>query len=411
MKGSIQKREYESGNTAYQVYFDIPENSRENLDEGKRPRIIESFEDKSDAENRLRELNYKYHVQQDSVPSGQPFGDLLDDWLNTKESDLSTSTFKNYGALIRNHIDPILGQRSLNELSPAILQDFLTVKKDEKLSGSYRHSMYVVLKGSLDWATRMGKLNSNPMEPVKAPDQSPEQETKILTENEIKKLLATIEEADPWFSAYYHLICNTGLRRGESLGLRWEDVDFQQNTVTIHQQLLYEGDIDLYLDSLKTDYAKRQINLFPPVMKRLKEYRQKQKSKKDQIGEEAFYGHDRLESVDLEEQNFVFTERDGKPIRPGRITKHIKKMCEKADLPTVKFHSIRHTHASMLIKMGVDVKTISNRLGHGSVQFTLDTYGHLLPGQDEEAALLCGQALYSDMVNQNDDNTTLSAVH
>lgn len=405
MKGSIQEREYKSGNTSYQVYFDIPEHSRTNLDEDERPRIIESFENKKEAQNRLRELNYKYHVQKDSVPSGQPFGDLLDEWLNMKESDLSTSTFKNYGALIRNHIDPILGQRSLNELSPAMLQDFLTAKKDEELSGSYRHSMYVVLKGSLDWATRMGKLNSNPMEPVKAPDQTPEQETKILTEDQIKTLLETIEDEDPWFSAYYHLVCNTGLRRGESLGLRWEDVDFQENTITVHQQLLYEADIDLYLDSLKTDYAKRQINLFPPVMKRLKEYRKRQEHKKNKISEKVFYGHDRLDGVDLEEQDFVFTERDGKPIRPGRITKHIKKMCKQADLPNVKFHSLRHTHASILIKMGVDVKTISNRLGHGSVQFTLDTYGHLLPGQDEEAALMCGQALYEDSVERFKTNS------
>lgn len=164
------------------------------------------------------------------------------------------------------------------------------------------------------------------------------------------------------------------------------------------------------MDSLKTDYAKRQINLFPPVMKRLEKYRQRQENKKDKISDEVCYGHDRLDGVDLKKQDFVFTERDGKPIRPGRITKHIKKMYDKADLPNVKFHSLRHTHASRLIKMGVDVKTISNRLGHGSVQFTLDTYGHFLPGQDEDAPLLCGQALYDDSGDQGEGNPTISAI-
>lgn len=409
MRGSIVEKESDAtGETSYRVFFDIPEHSRDNLEESERPRITETFKTEEEAEEFLLKLNHKYCVQNEQVPSSKTLAKHFESWLETKQEEIKASTISNYRKLAETHITPSLGSLSLEEINAQRVQQFLNQKKEEGYSGSYRHDMYVVLKGALDLAVNLGLISTNPLHSVNAPSQTPERnkEMTILDEKQIRKLIETVTNEEPWFETYYHLVCNTGLRRGESLGLRWEDVDFEDNSIYINQQLTVKNELGLILDTPKSENSRRKIHLFPPVMKRLEEYYSEQEKMKDKIGEEQFYGHDRLQEVDLSEEQLVFTDPDGKPIRPGRMTKHIKRMCRAADLPEVTFHSLRHSHVSLLIKMGVDVKTISKRLGHSSVELTLDKYGHLFPGQDREAADTFGKLIYEEETQDTGGNNS-----
>ena len=171
------------------------------------------------------------------------------------------------------------------------------------------------------------------------------------------------------------LALNTGLRPGEWLGLPWSAVNLEECKLTVSQALL-EKDGRVWLDDVKTDAGRRTISLPAAAIAALKRQRKRQAEEKLAFGEGWSNEH-----------NLVFTDTQGGPLRRSNVTRRLfKPVCEKANLEGVTPHTLRHTHASILIFQGVDPKTISARLGHADVAFTLSVYGHLFPGKDEAAA-------------------------
>jgi integrase len=171
-----------------------------------------------------------------------------------------------------------------------------------------------------------------------------------------------------------HLLLITGARRGEIAGLRWQCIDWTNNRISIRDSASYSKERGIYTDGTKTDESRRLVSLPPETMELLKEYR-------------VWYDEQaELNGSLWQNSGFVFVQKDGKPMFPDSITGYCAKFSEKYDLPHINPHAFRHSQVAILYASGVDPLTISKRLGHSSMSFTADQYGHILKQADESAA-------------------------
>jgi len=172
------------------------------------------------------------------------------------------------------------------------------------------------------------------------------------------------------FPAFW-LLAATGMRRSELLGLRWDDVDFKEARVSINRGLVAVA-YELRESRGKTRNSRRAIDLDPTTVKVLKAWRDWQLAEQEAAG--------------VESDDWVFTNTDGQPVHPHSISQTFERIANRAGVPRIRLHDVRHTHGTLLIKAGVPVKVVSERLGHGNPAFTIDTYQHVLPGMQAEAA-------------------------
>jgi integrase len=163
------------------------------------------------------------------------------------------------------------------------------------------------------------------------------------------------------------------MRRGELLALRWRDIDFGSSTITIRQALAVVGWALQFAD-VKTRTARRTIDTSSRTVDALRRRRETLEKAAAEADEE------------FDPDGLVFARPDGKPIQPEYVTRTFDRLVAKHGLTRIRFHDIRHTHATLLLKAGVPVKVVSERLGHASPGFTLDVYQHVLPGMQAEAA-------------------------
>ena len=175
-----------------------------------------------------------------------------------------------------------------------------------------------------------------------------------------------------------HLLMITGARRGEIAGLKWDAIDWEQNSIYIHINLLHSTEYGTYVDSTKTEYSERYVNLPTESMELIKQYRQWFEQRKEEYGSRW---HD---------TGYLFVqekaENAGKPINPDGITAYLNDFSEKYDLPHINPHAFRHTQASLLYYGGMDSVSISKRLGHSKVSTTTDLYAHIIRQADERNA-------------------------
>jgi len=179
------------------------------------------------------------------------------------------------------------------------------------------------------------------------------------------------------FPAFW-LLAATGMRRSELLGLRWDDVDFKRARVSINRGLVAVA-YELRESRGKTSNSRRAVDLDSTTLKVLKAWRDWQRAEQGAAG--------------IESDGWVFTSTDGGPVHPHSISQTFERIASRAGVPRIRLHDIRHTHGTLLIKAGVPVKVVSERLGHGNPAFTIDTYQHVLPGMQAEAARTFEQLL------------------
>ena len=165
----------------------------------------------------------------------------------------------------------------------------------------------------------------------------------------------------------------TGLRRGEVCGLRWPDLDLEEGKLSVRQQLATDDHVPRF-GSVKTEQGERTLDLDAETVAVLRDLRRRQAAERLAAG--PVY----------QSLNLVFSKYDGSPLHPEAVSKVFARRVAKSELPRLRFHDLRHTHATHLIAAGVHVKVVSERLGHASVAFTLDRYGHVLPNLQSDAA-------------------------
>lgn len=254
-------------------------------------------------------------------------------------------------------------------LRPVHLQRFYSEKLDSGLSASTVRKFHNILHAALRHAVRMQLLAANPTDVVTAPKPRRTEMT-VLDEQASATMLRAAQGSELYLPLL--LAVGTGMRRGELLGLRWSDVDLEAGTLTV-AQTLQEAYGEVLFKEPKTTKSRRRITLPELVVEALRAHRVEQAART--LAREPGYV----------ESDLVLPAPGGGPWWPSNFDRMWRRFKKRQGLE-IRFHDLRHTHATQLLKAGIHPKVVSERLGHASIGITLDTYSHVLPGMQEEAA-------------------------
>ncbi len=303
---------------------------------------------------------------------GLTVGKYLDKWLEgSVRGAVRQSTFDRYEIAVRVHIKPVLGRLKLTQLTPTHVAGFYQNKLAAGFAPASVNKLHVALHKALDQAVKWHMIPRNVAEVVKAPRPSPE-EIRPLNREQTKTLLEVAKEDR--FEALYMLAVTTGLRQGELLGLKWEDVGLDQGVVRVRRTLTRHK-ARLLLGEPKTKRSRRTVRLTEAAVEALKRHLAHQMVQRDRLGD--LY----------EDQGLVFATQRGTLMNPTNLRKRsFEPLLEKASLPAIRFHDLRHTCATLLLSRNVNPKIVSEMLGHATIAITLDTYSHVLPNMQEGAA-------------------------
>ncbi|WP_139490112.1 site-specific integrase [Brevibacillus dissolubilis] len=341
---------------------------------GKRKQKTKSgFKTKKDAERACNELINQMNKGLYVEPSTTTLKEFIMEWMETRAKQvLRPSSYDNHLVVIESHIIPDLGDYKLVDLTPAHVQRFYSQKTKQGLSPDYIRYMHNILNKSLKHAAKWELIPKNIIELVDPP-RLRDKEIQTWTLEEATEFLEYSKNHGERFYIGYLLAIYTGMRRGEILGLRWKDCNLKQAKASI-RQTLYRTRQGLIFQEPKTKSSKRQISLPQTVVDALNKYRIRQNTRKLSLGT-AYHDHDLI----------VCTE-DGKPVEPRNFVRHFDRMIKESGSPKIRFHDLRHTHATILLQIGEHPKVVSERLGHSRISVTLDTYSHVLPDMQKDAA-------------------------
>ena len=254
------------------------------------------------------------------------------------------------------------------------------VNKD--LSSSTVKNTHAVLSSALKQAIKWNILFRNPAELVDLP-RTTKNEEKTLTPEQAMQFIEACTYSR--MKVLFTLMLSTGIRPGEALGLKWDDIDFNTNNITINRSLSRPGGKWLLVPP-KTHKARRSIPLPSVVMLDLKEHRDNQNEEKANSNDRTYNDH-----------GFVFVTQTGEPFSDRNIIRtYFKPLLKNEGLPDIKLYGLRHTCATLLLSYGENIKVVSERLGHADKALTLRTYAHVLPNMQEEATSKLSKMLFND---------------
>jgi integrase len=312
-------------------------------------------------------------------PSALTVGEFLQRWLDDYvQHNCAAKTGERYAEIVRNHVLPVIGAVKLRELKPAHIQELYSLAKragrrDGRggLSSRTVHHIHRVLTNAFNTGVKWQLLATNPVKAT-TPPRPESKEMVALSQPQSLRLLALLEECALRLPVF--LALTTGMRRGELLGLKWGDVDWDRGVVSI-KRALKQSRRGLEVKKPKTARSARTIALPPIVIDELRSHKAVQAERRIRLGRA------------YNDMGLVLAGPDGAFIRPDALSSTFAAFIRRhPELPKARFHDLRHTHASLLLEAGEHAKVVSERLGHSSVAFTLDTYGHLMPGMEEGAA-------------------------
>jgi integrase len=301
---------------------------------------------------------------------------LTGQWLPAKKLTLTTSTYRGYVHKTQRHILPALGRKRLRRLRPQHLEalyDSMLHPTDGRrpLAPKTVYEVHHVIRGALTDAVRRGLVTRNVALVAHAPRlrSIPKVEQQAWTAPQLRLFLraAVGHRLFPalWLSA------TTGMRRNELLGLRWTDLDTTRARLSINRGLVAIG-YELHETRGKTRTSRRCIDLDPTTLDILAGWRALQAAEYAAVG--------------IDDPGWMFTRPDGRPVHPHSISQTFERIARRAGVPVIRLHDLRHTAGTLLIAAGVPVKVVSERLGHASPTFTIETYQHVLPGMQADAA-------------------------
>ncbi|GED53501.1 site-specific integrase [Brevibacillus borstelensis] len=374
MKGHYRKR---GSNWSFAVSLGVDES-------GKRRQITRSgFKTKREAEVACAEMIAQFQRGELFKESGDTYEAYLLDFMeNTVRLSVRPSTYQFHLFLAKKHILPELGQIKLKDLSPRHLQRLYAKKVDDGLSASYIRNIHAVISKSLRKAKEWGLIKENVTSLV-TPPRIEKKQVQTWTLEEINQFLKAIKKrktGNKKFYIVYVLAIFCGMRRGEILGLRWSDCDLENGLIRVQQTLVNVGG-KAVMQEPKTRGAIRTIDVPEFALQELKSHYIKQKEMKLQLGQ------------GYEDNDLVVANWTGTPVLPGDVNHDFKIACKFAGIPIIRFHDLRHTHATILLQLGENPKIVSERLGHSDVTITLNTYAHVLPSMQRDLAKNFDQAI------------------
>lgn len=320
---------------------------------------------------RKREL-YEQEQSKNIYSSDILYDEWLGAWLEYINANVSQATLKNYESIINRHLRPELGIYTLSEMSSPLLRDFLSKKKENGLSARYIDYIHTLLKASLKLAVDDDLLLKNPMDRIKKPRKEPVRTKVALTKEQADAFLRSVKTKE--YYRLFYMALETGFRRSELLGLRWQDIDYQNKTLSISAPVIKVGNKTVISKTTKNKSSTRTIYISDNGIKILKQQR-------------LAVVESTLKKIGYIDNDLVFPNPDGTPRNPERVSRAAKNYGNISGMPEgFSFHSLRHTHATLLLKAGVHFKTVQARLGHSTFQQTMDTYSHVTPDLDKAAA-------------------------
>jgi integrase len=298
-------------------------------------------------------------------------GPFLRQWLEeVARPRVRPSTYDSYRDIVELHLIPELGRIPLAKLRPEDVQHFVNAKRASGLSPRRVQYFHAVLRNALKTAERWGLVSRNVAKLVDVPHVR-QREMTPLTPDEAKKLIDT--SVGDRYRALWITALGTGLRQGELLALRWEDLDLLAGRLRVRYSLA-NVDGELTLQEPKTERSRRTIVLPDVVVAALKAHRTKQKM-------------DRLLAGDRwVDSGHVFATTLGKPHHAATITRAFQDALDRAGLPDVRFHDLRHSAATFLLARGMTLEDVKNQLGHSTIVLTSNTYGHVLEQRQRQVA-------------------------
>jgi integrase len=300
-----------------------------------------------------------------------PLGDFLEQWLrDAVQTRVGPVTLRDYHSIVAAHLKPALGKDPLRGISAQDIDRYCAAKIREGLSPNTVLKHFRVLHAALEQAVRWGRLARNPADMATPPKAAPF-EAHPWDEEETRLFLGQAKT-----SRHYPLFLTailTGLRLGELAGLRWQDLDLVAGTASVRQTYYKLGAEPLFKPP-KSRASQRTIALPASVIEALRAVREEQREAR------AFFGKD------YQDYDLVFCQVNGRPLDRRSLARSFHTIVAKAGLRPIRFHDLRHGHASYLARAGVPVKVAQERLGHSSSALTLRVYTHVLAGQHEEAA-------------------------
>jgi len=342
-EGSISQRK--DGRWMARFYITCPDGTR------KRQHIFKKT--KSEALAAMRDELRLAAFGSPVVRDGRKVGDYLDYWLQyLAPNKVRKTTLIGYEATVRNHIKPVIGDKTLLGLSPADVQAM--INRHMKNGGSARLAQIIrnVLSAALHAAVNRQILHRNVARLVDVP-QDVHKERGFWSPEECGKFLDSIK--DHRFYPIFEIYFTFGMRRGEALGLRWCDVDFEEKVIHVRQQVVQMGK-HIFIAEPKTENSKRKLPLLPHIGELLL----KQRRKEPKAWPEAL----------------IFHSSTGTPYQPNNVFRYFKKKIRELGLPEISIHDIRHTVATMMKDNDVPVKDAQMTLGHASPTTTMQHYQH-----------------------------------
>lgn len=343
----------------------------------RRQKKQRGFPTKKAAQTAMAEVTTRLSHGTWADPGRRRLAEYLEEWVEGLAVSRENSTVENYATALRSWVIPRIGGLRLSGLEPGHLRKLYAalLKKGGKggrpLSARSVSLAHRVLHRALEDAVADGLLPRNPAASVKRPAAASAAAGQVWSAEQARRFLAAVtgERLEP----LWRLELNTGLRRAEAAGLRWSDVDFTAGVIRVQVQRTTEG-YKVVEREPKTAAGRRRVPVDPGVMAALRAWKKRQTEERLSYG--PAYGN-----TDL-----VFTREDGSGWHPQSLRHAFTWACKRAQVPVLRFHDLRHTAATLALEAGVHPKVVQERLGHASVQITLDTYSHVQESVGKEAA-------------------------
>jgi integrase len=382
-------RQLKSG--SWELIFDLP---RDPGQRRKQKSVTVKAANKKEAEKKLREMLTSIDQNTYTDPGNMTLGEYLQKWLdNFILLNRRQTTVDGYTVIIEKHLIPALGRIKLSKLQPVHIQGYYTQallsgckdsrRKDKSLSTTTVRHHHALLHRVLQTAYKQRLISYNPCDLVEAPKMG-KYRAKVYDEADVARLIEAAEGTLLYIPVIITLA--TGLRRGEVLGLRWPDFDQKAKTITIDESLLDTSKGPLF-DEVKTETSWAVLDIPESIAQELIAHKHQQERAKTEAGELWL------------DEDLICCREDGRRWHPGTFSDAFARLLKKHGLPHIRFHDLRHTHASHLIRMGFHPKVVCERLRHSRIGTTMDIYGHLFPGVQREVAEKLDEKLFSKVKN------------
>lgn len=374
-EGSLKKEK----NGTYTIVVDVGKNGERKQ---KKKRGFKTKKEAQEAINKiLSEVNEGSYIE----PVKLTLGSYMTEWLETKTGNMTRLTIDSYRSYIKNHIEPSIGKIPLSKLTSFDIQKMVNDLRNKRgdsgeplLSDSTVQRIFNIVITALNNAKKLQLIRENVAKLVDKP-RIKRKKLEVWDIEDIQTFLDYMYDKRHYIC--FHLALTTGMRQGEILGLTWSAIDFEKKLIHVTQTLSHDGkEIN---QGAKSQSGVRSISINDKDVEELQRHLARIQEEKETV--EELY----------EDQGFVVCTRVGRPVFAYTVGWMFRETIKKLNLRPIRFHDLRHTHASILLKQGVHPKVVSERLGHSSITITLDTYSHLLPNMQEDAAKGLGELLFS----------------